>query len=321
MPQRADLRQTYQRLVERETHWHDSKSCVWGVATPFAGVNTLTGGIQPGVTVLGARTTHGKSAMGMQLVFHAAMEIYAEWQAMPNPGAEPPAIIPVYSPEMTAIQLMERYATMMSRVPTNLIRTGAALDHQREDWLYHAQSMIEIAPIIRLIAGQRISYHEIVDDLENWSTQYEIRFAFVDYLQRVGSSDLGHVGGVEHLTRVMNEFQGTAARLEIPLLVASQLNRAIERDAQTSRDGERPPELSDLKGSGAIEEDADTVLLLWRPPKATPPVTPKGTPTARSAKLYVAKNRNGAVGEKKLVFYPDILLFADDGEELVNGSY
>lgn len=321
MPQRADLRQTYHRLIEREAQWHQDKSCVWGVETPFAGINRLTGGIQPGVTVLGARTTHGKSALGMQLVFHVALAIYAEWQAMPNPGAEPPAVIPVYSPEMTAIQLMERYATMMSRVPTNLIRTGAALPHQREEWRYQAQSMIEIAPIIRLVAGQRISYGEIVDDLEAAAAQVEVRFAFVDYLQRVGAGDLGHVGGVEHLTRVMNEFQGTAARLEIPLLVASQLNRSIERDAQTSRDGERPPDLSDLKGSGAIEEDADAVLLLWRPPKATPPVTPKGTPTARSAKLYVAKNRNGAVGERKLVFYPDILLFADDSEEHSNGSY
>lgn len=306
-PARFDL--VFDRLKRREAGWNDRKSPVWGLETPFKALNRLTGGLHPGVTVWGARTSHGKSAACMQIVFHAAEALAREWIA--DGRDEPPGQILVFSPEMTDDQLMERYATQRSGVPITAIREGRATQQQRDDWLDAADELTAYQKLIGLYAGQTQHQDGILSELQRAVDEGPpVRLVLVDYLQRIHAGGItGRTGDVATLSGLMDEFQTFAAANDIPVLLASQLNRAIERDNQTGKVSERPPELSDLKGSGAIEEDADCVILLWRPPEAAHPG--KGRMAAQKATFYVKKNRHGPVGDVEMLYYPDILSFAD----------
>lgn len=308
----AKLDKVFNRLKQLESTWHQNQSPVWGMETPFRALNRLTGGLHPGLTVWGARTSHGKSAACMQIVFHVVQELAREW-ASGDPSADPPpGQVLVFSPEMTPLQLMERYATQRSRVSLTRIREGTASEVERQDWLDAADEMVAFQRILHLYAGEAQDEASIQNEIERAYVEGPpVKLVLIDYLQRVRSSGIaGRTGDVVTLSGIMDRLQSAAAEFEIPVLVASQLNRAIERDNQTGRVSERPPELSDLKGSGSIEEDADCVILLWRPPEAAKP-TASGKPSAQTATLYVKKNRHGPVGEVEMRYYPDLLSFAD----------
>ena len=137
-----------------------------------------------------------------------------------------------------------------------------------------------------------------------------VRLVVIDYLQRVSA---GMAGGGEYqaLTLMANTLKTLSNQHRIPFLVASQLNRSIEKDNQGSG-GDRPPSLADFHGSGAIEAAADQAWLLWNPPQ--PSRSHSQGEESRSAKLIVAKNRHGPVGEVELRYFPRLVLFADPGK-------
>jgi replicative DNA helicase len=237
------------RMLGEEARWAEAKSVVTGLDTGFPSINLITGGLHRGeMTVLGARTSHGKTSLGISIGFNAALEGIRSGNAQP---------VLFFSPEMTAAQLLHRYACQIAEVP-----------------------------------------------------------GFVDYIQRLKADDGGSSGDYARLSQISTTLKDAANTYEIPFLVLSQLSRGIERDRQMSRGNggeERPPSLSDLRGSGRIEEDADSVWLLWRPPlrQAAADDTPQ------NATLVIEKNRNGPVGAASLKFIPRLTLFVDGGERKV----
>jgi len=168
---------------------------------------------------------------------------------------------------------------------------------------------------LRLFAGQSMSATEIVDTIEE-TVQDGVTPALVvvDYIQRLNADEGGSASDYARLSQISTTLKDAANTYEIPFLVLSQLSRGIEKDRQNARGGEeRPPSLSDLRGSGRIEEDADSVWLLWRPPLRQS----HADDTPQKATLVIEKNRNGPVGAAALQFIPRLTLFVDGGERKV----
>lgn len=304
----SPLARTLARLKSREAEWHANPSDVWGLDTGLLGLNRLLGGLQPGFTILGARTSHGKSALAMQIAMHAVQALYAAWAGKPEgtaPGAE--GLVLVFTPEMTELEIMGRFASQRSGVPSRRIKTGQASAAERDEWLYWCDVFANLHPWMHLHAGSSVTFDDIYSVIEELhGGDVAIKLVVIDYIQRLR---LGRVGGdgnrYEALSEMATRLKDLSNRLEVPFLVAAQLNRGIEKDRQGGQ--ERPPELSDIEGSGGIEQACDVGMLLWRPPD--PQISDEAKP--QEATVFVRKNRDGGVGSVKLWYYPKVVLFAD----------
>lgn len=301
------IRDQVAKMLGEEEHWAEVKSIVTGLDTGYPSLNLITGGLHPGeMTVLGARTSHGKTSLGISIGFNAAVECIRN-------GRKTPVLF--FSPEMTAAQLLHRYACQIAQVPGEVLRRGLATEEQRERYRSAVEMLTQMEGYLRLFAGQSMSATEIVDTIEE-TVQEGVTpsLVVVDYIQRLKAEEGSGNGDYARLSHISTTLKDAANTYEIPFLVLSQLSRGIERDRQQSRQGEeRPPSLSDLRGSGRIEEDADSVWLLWRPPLRQS----AADDTPQSATLVVEKNRNGPVGAASLKFIPRLTLFVDGGERKV----
>jgi len=304
----VDFQKTLAEVRTREARWHANPGAVWGEPTGLATLDRLTGGLHPGsLVVVGGRTSHGKSALVMQIAVYVASTILSEWA---EGSAEPPGQVIVISPEMTAADLMERFATQTSKVPIEKVRTGDATEEERATWLEAAEEMALFSQVMQLYAGDDITFHDIIDVVqESTLAGPPVRLVVIDYLQRIQWGQVGGGNEYQQLTSMANQLKSLANTHRIPIIVASQLNRAIEKDLQSGKTVERPPELSDLHGSGAIEAACDVGILVWRPPEAQK--VHKGVDTAQKAMIYVKKNRHGAVNEEEMLFFPSRISFED----------
>jgi replicative DNA helicase len=263
--------------------------------------------------VLGARTSHGKSVFCFQIGMHVARSVSAEWLAS---GADtPPGQVVLFSPELTVTSIMERYASQRSGVPVLSVKRGQASDEERQRWLAAAEEFALLSPCYKLWAGEGMSAVEIVDHIEAAHIEGPpVRLAVVDYLQYLDLASLSS-NYFEALGRSAKRFRDVANRLNIPILVAAQLNRDVEKARQGG--DERPPELSDFEGSGKIEQTCNVGILLWRPPE---PQRSTGAVKPQEATVFIRKNTDGPTGECKMLYYPDLALFADLPSERVQSD-
>jgi replicative DNA helicase len=297
------------RMLDEEDKWHEAKSPVSGLDTGYPSLNLITGGLHAGeLTVLAARTSHGKTALGGRIAFNVAVDQIRN-------GSGKPVLF--FSPEMTAGQILHRYAVQISEVPSEVLRRGIASQEQRGRYREAVSALEQMAGYLRLYAGQSMSATGIVDTIEGLvQDDIEPSLIVVDYIQRLSPEDGGSASDYARLSAISQTLKDACNAYEMPFLVLSQLSRGIEKDRQSSRGNgseERPPSLSDIRGSGRIEEDADSVWLLWRPPRSQA----QADDTPQKATLVVEKNRNGPVGAASLSFVPRLTLFVDGGERRV----
>jgi len=308
-PTDADnLRQTAVGLLHREQRWHSTPGSIWGQPSGLASIDELLGGLpESGLIILGGRPSHGKTALAMVIATSLALHYRQLWDGVGDTAKDAVLFI---SPEMTPEDIVERFATQTSRVATEDIKRGRAGEAERTRWRQAAEAIDILAPVLKVYAGDAISFaevQEIVDEAVLVDGR-RVRLVVIDYLQQLSLSAMGGQGGEYHALTVMaNGLKAMANKYRIPFLVASQLNRRVEHDNQGG--SERPPSAVDLSGSGAIEAAADQAWLLWNPPEPTKAHV-QGEPS-RSAKLIVAKNRHGPVGEVELRYFPRLVLFAD----------
>lgn len=310
----ADLLGAAAALGERERAWHAAKSYIWGIDTGLTALNRITGGIQPGVTVVGARTSHGKSAFTIQLATTVSHRLLAQWLERDCEGV-PPGLVIVVTPEMRPEQVVSRYASAESRVPVKKIKRGRASAEERQAWLQAANDFALLSPVLELHAGMATTFEAIEDRLNEAHAEAKagvgppITLVVVDYIQRLRTSRVTGAGSgqdYQALSAMANGFKDLATRLDISIILAAQLNRSIEKDNQGGTQ-ERPPEMSDIQGSGVIEQAADGVWLLWNPPEEA---VKDGTGARRST-IFVRKDRDGEVGDCRLLFHPRIVRFED----------
>ena len=261
-----------------------TKGYVTGVATGFTDLDYNTTGFQPSDLILiAARPSMGKTALALNI---------AEYMAFHENEA-----VAIFSLEMSREQLINRLLAMESRLDAQKIRTG---ELREGDWKALIESVNVIAASKLVIDDTPgISIAELRTKCRRYKAEKDIKIIFIDYLQLMsGSGGRSGESRQQEISEISRALKAIARELNVPVVALSQLSRAVE-----SRTDHRPM-LSDLRESGAIEQDADVVMFIYRDDYYH-----KDTEQRNVAEIIVAKQRNGPIGTVKLYWRPEITKF------------
>jgi replicative DNA helicase len=281
IPIKEIVHESFDRL---EKIFREGKS-ITGISTGYGELDKLLSGLQPSeLIILAARPSQGKTALALNLAENIAIR-----------GGSPVA---VFSLEMSKESLLQRLVASVAQVDAHKFRSGHL---SREDWrrMTDALSTIAGAPLWVDDAGST-SVLEIGAKARRLKRDKGLSLLVVDYLQLI--TGRGRFNSrQEEVASISRGLKGLAKELQIPVLVLSQLTRAPERD-------ERGPQLSDLRESGAIEQDADVVMFIYRPNFFNLNATPE---ERDMADILVAKQRNGPTDKVKFVFRSRLTRFEE----------
>jgi replicative DNA helicase len=278
----APLKEIIKDSIETIDQLYQKKAHVTGISTGFSDFDSLTAGLHPSdLIVFAGRPSMGKSAFVTAVAEHA--------------GVVEKIPLVIFSLEMSKEQLVQRMLCSHARVNAHNVRTGFL---SQSDWpkLTNAAGKLSDAPIfIDDTAG--LSVLELRAKARRLKSQQNIQLIIVDYLQLMQGLP-GAENRQQEISEISRSLKALARELSVPLIAVSQLSRAVE----TRQD--RRPQLSDLRESGAIEQDADVVGLILREEYYNPTEENKGI-----AEIIIAKQRNGPVGSLKLAFIKDFARF------------
>ncbi|MGN0240659.1 MAG: replicative DNA helicase [Candidatus Weimeria sp.] len=257
---------------------------VTGIPTGFIDLDYQTAGLQNSDLILiAARPSMGKTAFALNIAHHIAVH--------ENKG------VAIFSLEMSRTQLMNRLLALESGVDAQKLRTGNLED---KDWgsLMEAADRLANAPII-IDDTPAISVSELRSKCRKFKQEYGISVVMIDYLQLMTNSRKSD-SRQQEISDISRALKSLARELNVPVIALSQLNRGVEQ-----RDDKRPM-LSDLRDSGAIEQDADLVMFIYRDDYYN-----KDTDKKNIAEINVAKQRNGPVGPVELAWMPQLTKFGN----------
>lgn len=259
---------------------------ITGVPTGFSALDRKTGGFHNGeLVILAARPSIGKTALMLDMTRHISRSHY----------------VGILSLEMSQDQLTQRMIAAQGKVNLQRMRDGS-LDSS--DWAKITKAMGQLEGNKLLINDSGSPTIDQIGAIAGqWKSQHNIRCLFVDYLQLISCPGENRQQQISEISRRLKMI---AKNLNIPVVALSQLNRQVEQRA----DGK--PTLSDLRESGAIEQDADIVMMLYRPGRYKDGVDEKQT------QLLIEKHRNGATGEIEMVFTKEYTTFHE--AEIWEGS-
>ncbi len=281
------------KLLKQIELLSQKKDGLTGVPTGFTNLDRLTSGWQPSdLVIVAARPSMGKTAFTLSLARNAAMEF--------NKG------VAFFSLEMSNLQLVQRLVSMESEVGGAKLRTGQLEPHEWQQ-LYTAIEKISKAPIF-IDDTPGINVFELRAKCRRLKAQHDIQLIIIDYLQLMTGGGDGSKGGnrEQEISAISRALKGLAKELNVPVIALSQLSRAVE-----TRGGSKKPQLSDLRESGAIEQDADIVSFIYRPEYYQIMEDENGNSTKGMAHIIVSKHRNGALGEVPLRFLGEFSKFTD----------
>ena len=264
-----------------------------GVPSGFMALDRVTMGWQPSdLIIIAARPSMGKTAFVLSMARNMAIEHQSP--------------VAFFSLEMSAVQLMMRLIVAETGLYSNDIKSGRLTPEQWRH-LESATKPLGTAPLY-VDDTPALSVFEFRSKARRLKIHNDIKVIIIDYLQLMtGSQDSKNGGNREQeVAFISRTLKAIAKELNVPMLALSQLSRATEQ-----RGGSKRPQLSDLRESGAIEQDADIVAFIHRPEYYGMTTDENGLPTAGLAEIILAKHRNGAVCDVKLRFLKDQARFAD----------
>ncbi len=266
------------RVVERiqELFERASPTDVTGVPSGFTDLDTKTAGFQEGdLIIIAGRPSMGKTALALNIGQHVAIDM-----GMP---------VAVFSMEMGAEQLAMRLLGSVGRIDAHRLRTGRLTD---EDWpkLSEAMERMHAAPL-HIDETPALNALELRARSRRLAREYgKLGLIIVDYLQLMSASSSGENRATE-ISEISRSLKGLAKELKVPVIALSQLNRTVEQRT------DKRPVMSDLRESGAIEQDADVILFIYRDEVYNPESPDKGI-----AEIILGKQRNGPIGRVQLRF-------------------
>ena len=279
-------------LLDRVQEMADNPNDVTGVPTGFYDLDRLTAGFQAGdLIVLAARPSMGKTALAINIAEHVAL----------NEGLP----VAVFSMEMGAAQLAVRIVGSIGRIDQSHLRTGRLTD---EEWPRLTESIEKLRTIsLHIDETAGLTSSELRANARRLSRQCgKLGLIVVDYLQLMSGSGGDNENRATELGEISRGLKTLAKELQCPVLALSQLNRSVE-----TRPDKRPM-MSDLRESGAIEQDADIIMFIYRDDYYTKDACKE----PGVAEIIIAKQRNGPTGMLKLAFLKPITKF----ESLSAGS-
>ena len=284
------IKQVVLNALEKIEAASKNAGSVTGIPTGFLDLDYKTAGLQPSDLILiAARPSMGKTAFVLNIAQHVAFKANKS--------------VAIFSLEMSKEQLVNRLFALEAQVDAQSLRTGNLKD---SDW----EKLIESAGIIgksKLMIDDTpgISISELRSKCRKMKLEHGLDIIIIDYLQLM----TGRVGGKsesrqQEISEISRALKGVARELNVPVIALSQLSRAVEQ-----RPDHRPM-MSDLRESGAIEQDADVVMFIYRDDYYN-----KDTEIKNVAEIIIAKQRNGAIGTVNLTWLPQYTKFANYAKE------
>lgn len=285
MPINLVIEQVFENIKKAQ----ENKNKYSGQPSGFSDLDAITSGWQAGnMIVIAARPAMGKTAFVLSMLRNMAVDFQIP--------------VAMFSLEMSNDQLVNRLIVGESEISHNKIKNG---DLSEQDWttLYTKTKALGVAPIY-LDDTPALSIMEFRAKCRRLYEKHQIQCIFLDYLQLMTSNNPNN--RQEEVSMISRQLKSVAMELKIPIIALSQLSRAVE-----TRAGNKRPQLSDLRESGAIEQDADMVLFIHRPEYYGHAADESGVSTKGLAEIIIAKNRHGATDDVNLTFIPELTKFTD----------
>lgn len=270
-----------------------------GISSGFQQLDKMTSGWQNSdLVILAARPAMGKTAFALSMAKNIAVD-----QKIP---------VAMFSLEMSNVQLVNRIIVNVCEIEGEKIKSGQLAPYEwgqldcKIKELYGAPLYIDDTP--------SLSVFELRTKARRLVREHGVRLIMIDYLQLMNASGMSFGSRQEEVSTISRSLKGLAKELNIPILALSQLNRGVE-----SREGQdKRPQLSDLRESGAIEQDADMVVFIHRPEYYHLYQDEKGNDLRGKAEIIIAKHRNGAVGDVLLTFKGQYARFQNPDDDTFN---
>jgi replicative DNA helicase len=273
-------------LIDKIDAWHSEPDKLRGLASGFTEFDRLTGGMRPGdLIVIAGRPSMGKTTLALNMAEYAAI----------NPDIR--ASVAVFSMEMPSEQLVTRMLSSIGHVPLNNIRSGRISD---DDWVRITAATSQLSDAKLFIdESPALTPTELRARARRIKREHKLGLIVVDYLQLMQVPGTKENRATE-IAEISRSLKALAKELQIPVIALSQLNRGVEQRT------EKKPLMSDLRESGAIEQDSDMILLIYRDEVYDKNSTKKGI-----AEIELAKHRNGEIGTFLLTFQGQYTRFAN----------
>ena len=282
----APIKEVVMSAVDRIDELYNKKGGITGIATGFIDFDHLTSGLQPSDLILiAARPSMGKTALVLNMAQHVAIR---EKKA-----------VAFFSLEMSKEQLVQRMLCSEASIDSSRLRIGELEDNDWEKLIWAADSLSRAEIFIDDTPG--ITVMEMRAKARRLKVEHNLQLIVIDYLQLMqGSGKKSGENRQQELSDISRSLKALARELNVPVIALSQLSRSVE-----SRQVKRPM-LSDLRESGALEQDADLVAFLYREDYYD-----KETENKNITELIIAKHRNGPVDTVKLFFHKQFTRFAN----------
>lgn len=273
-----------------------------GLQTGFDDLDKMTSGWQNSdLVIIAARPAMGKTAFVLSMAKN--MSVTYKYP------------VAVFSLEMSNVQLVNRLIVNTCEIPGEKIKNGQLAPYEWEQLdfkikeLYDAPLFVDDTP--------SLSVFELRTKARRLVREHGVKMIIIDYLQLMNASGMSFGSRQEEVSTISRSLKGLAKELNIPIIALSQLNRGVE--GRTGAEGKRP-QLSDLRESGAIEQDADMVCFIHRPEYYKILEDEKGNSLIGMAEIIIAKHRNGATGDVTLRFKSEFARFQNVGDEFNYGG-
>jgi replicative DNA helicase len=277
-------------LVELEARQKHTDGLT-GVPSGFSALDRVTSGWQKSdLVIIAARPGMGKTAFVVSAMRNAAVDF--------NQG------VAIFSLEMSSVQLVNRLISAEAELESEKIKKGSLADYEWQQ-LLHKTEKLSKAPIF-IDDTPALTILELRAKCRRLKSQHDIQLIIIDYLQLMSADARGGGNREQEIATISRALKGLAKELSVPVLALSQLSRAVE-----TRGGDKRPQLSDLRESGSIEQDADMVMFLYRPEYYGLNEDSEGMPTTGMGEVIIAKHRNGSLENVKLKFIGKFTKFTD----------
>ncbi|MCG8340483.1 MAG: replicative DNA helicase [Cytophagales bacterium] len=286
---RSLMGEAFKELETKRKH----KDGLTGIPSGFTALDRVTSGWQKSdLIIIAARPGMGKTAFVVS--------------ALRNAAADHDYPVAIFSLEMASLQLVNRLISAEAELEAEKIKKGNLVEHEWEQ-IIHKTAKLSNAPIY-IDDTPALSIFELRAKCRRLKAKHDIQLIIVDYLQLMSGefNKQGPGNREQEIASISRALKGIAKELNVPVITISQLSRAVE-----TRGGSKRPQLSDLRESGSIEQDADMVLFLYRPEYYGITEDDQGHPAAGLAEVIVAKHRNGSLDNVLLKFIGKYTKFTD----------
>ena len=277
----------------------NQKEGLSGLRTGFEGLDKMTSGWQNSdLIIIAARPAMGKTAFVLSMAKNMAVNHNTP--------------VALFSLEMSNVQLVNRLISNVCEIESGKIKSGQLAGHEWQQLDYKLKNLLD-APLY-VDDTPSLSVFELRTKARRLVREHGVKIIIIDYLQLMNASGMAFGSRQEEVSTISRSLKGLAKELNIPIIALSQLNRGVE--SREGIDGKRP-QLSDLRESGDIEQDADMVCFIHRPEYYKIYQDDRGNDLRGMAEIVIAKHRNGAVGEVLLRFKGEFTRFSNPEDDMV----